>query len=95
MMGLSIDDVRRIAHLARLDLTEAEAARLPSDMDRIVQFVAQLQSVSTDGVEPLSTALDRCNSWRDDQLAPSLPREQVLAQAPRQDGECFLVPPVL
>lgn len=94
-MTLSIDDIRKLAYLARLDLSEPEAVALAPQFQQVLAFVEQLSELNTDDVEPMTTALDVVNRWSEDFVGPSLPREAALASAPASDGECFLVPPVL
>ena len=95
MPSLTPDQVRQIAHLARLELTEAELAVLAPQLDAIVHYVDQLQPVPTDGVEPLAHALPVQNVFRDDEPAASLPVEEALANAPQRRGPFFRVPAVL
>lgn len=97
--ALSADQVRWIAHLARLELSEAELATLTPQLSAIVGYVAQLREVDTAGVEPLAHALPVQNVFRDDEPAPSLPVDEALANAPDRrevGGEQFYgVPAVL
>src|SRR5438876_1221658 len=81
-MSLSAEQVRWVAHLARLDLTEAELGTMTRQLAAIVAYVDQLRQVNTDGVEPLAHALDVHNVFRDDEPAPSLPVAEALANAP-------------
>ena len=62
------------------------------ELGRIITFVDQLSEANTDGVEPMAHALDLANVLRDDTLAPSLPREDALSNAPHHDGRGYLVP---
>ncbi len=94
-MSLTDDDVRKLALLARLDLSEAEVSKVRPQLDGILGFVQKLSQLDTKGVEPMTTALDVDNRSREDKLTPGLSREQALANAPSHDSECFLVPPVL
>jgi len=94
-MSLSPADVAKVAHLARLALSEEELSRMTRELSGIVGFVGQLEAVDTAGVEPLAHPLDTQNVFRDDVVRPSLARDAALQNAPRQDGECFLVPAVL
>lgn len=94
-MSLSSDDVSRVALLARLRLTPEELERFTGQLNSIVDFVAQLQEPDTTGVEPLAHGVEVRNVFRKDERGPSLPREAALANAPKRDGECFLVPAVL
>jgi len=92
---MTADEVRRLARLARLELTDAELATLTGQLSRIVDYVAQLQQVDTEGVEPLAHALAVHNVFRADEPAPSLPVAAALANAPRRSGDFYSVPAVL
>jgi aspartyl-tRNA(Asn)/glutamyl-tRNA(Gln) amidotransferase subunit C len=99
-MSMTSEQVRWVAHLARLELTDAELETMTRQLSSIVDYVAQLQEVNTDGVEPLAHALAVHNVFRDDEPRPSLPVDEALANAPdrRTDarGEQFYgVPAVL
>lgn len=93
--GLTRDTVEKVALLARLRLEEDEVQRMTAQLGAIVGYVEQLAEVDTSGVEPLAHPLDAANVFRRDELRPSLPREAALANAPKTDGECYLVPPVM
>ena len=92
---MTADEVRRLARLARLELTEAELGTMTGQLSRIIEYVAQLQQVDTEGVEPLAHALDVHNVFRDDEPVPSLPVAAVLANAPKRSGDFYSVPAVL
>jgi aspartyl-tRNA(Asn)/glutamyl-tRNA(Gln) amidotransferase subunit C len=94
-MPLNDQELQRLALLARLEIGSEDAAAVRDDLERILEFVAQLQSIDTQGVEPLATALDVVNRWDRDEPRASLDRSAALSQAPKRDDECFLVPPVL
>jgi len=94
-MALSRDEVRAVALLARLHLSEEELQRMTEQLNKIVEYVEQLHEVDTESVEPLAHPLPVCNVFRDDVLRPSLAREVALRNAPDTDGEFFLVPSVL
>ena len=94
-MSLSRDDVANVATLARLALSEDELAQMTSELTKIVGFVSLLEEIDTSSVEPLAHPLCTTNVFREDEPAPSLPVELAIATAPKQDGECFLVPAVL
>jgi aspartyl-tRNA(Asn)/glutamyl-tRNA(Gln) amidotransferase subunit C len=94
-MSLSADDVRWIAHLARLALSDAELATLGGQLNAIVEYVNQLQQVNTDGVEPLAHPLPVRNVFRPDEPRPSQPVDAALANAPARQGDFYAVPPVL
>jgi aspartyl-tRNA(Asn)/glutamyl-tRNA(Gln) amidotransferase subunit C len=94
-MSLSPEQVRWVAHLARLQLSEAELATLTPQLSAIVDYVAQLREVDTEGVEPLAHALEVANVFRADEPAPSLPVDDALANAPERRGDFYAVPAVL
>jgi len=89
------DQVRWVAHLARLELSEAELASMTRQLTAIVDYVAQLQAVNTDGIEPLAHALPVHNVFRADEPRPSLPIADALANAPDRQGDFYGVPAVL
>ncbi|TWU50883.1 Glutamyl-tRNA(Gln) amidotransferase subunit C [Rubripirellula tenax] len=94
-MALTDEDVRKLALLARLELSDAEVEKVRPQLDSILGFVRKLSELDTEDVEPMTTALDVINRWRPDVAVPSLNRDQAVANSPAHDDECFLVPPVL
>ena len=94
-MSLSVDDVRWVAHLARLELSQDELATITPQLQAIVAYVDQMRQVNTEGVEPLAHPLPVQNVFRADEPAPSLPVEAALANAPARQGEYYRVPAVL
>ena len=93
-MSLTADQVRWVAHLARLELTDAELALMTRQLSAILDYVAQLQQVDTDGVEPLVHAIELHNVFRDDVPAPSLSADEALANAPSRKDDFYSVPAV-
>lgn len=94
-MGLSREAVRKVSLLARLRLSDAELDTMTGQLGRIVDYMDQLAELNTDGVEPMAHAVEVRNVFRDDEVRPSLPRDEALANAPQHDGECYRVPAVL
>jgi aspartyl-tRNA(Asn)/glutamyl-tRNA(Gln) amidotransferase subunit C len=94
-MSISRHDIEKVALLARLQLTDDELATITSELAQIVGYVDQLGEVNTEGIEPMAHAVEVANVFRDDIVAPSLPREEALANAPHHDDRGYLVPPVL
>jgi aspartyl-tRNA(Asn)/glutamyl-tRNA(Gln) amidotransferase subunit C len=90
-------DVERIARLARLELTESEKALLTPQLSSFLAYAEQVQQVATAGVPPTSHPLGTAGQWRDDEVRPSLPNAEALAQAPEADlaSGLFKVPRVL
>lgn len=94
-MAVNANDIRWVAHLARLEFTEEELVTFTGQFNDILQYVDQLKSVNTDGVEPLAHALPIHNVFRDDEPRPSLARDEALANAPKRQDEFYSVPAVL
>jgi aspartyl-tRNA(Asn)/glutamyl-tRNA(Gln) amidotransferase subunit C len=94
-MTLSKADVEKVSLLARLKLTEDELATMTTQLDHIIQYVQQFEELDTSDVEPMAHAADLTNVFADDVLRASLPREAALANAPKRDDACYLVPAVL
>lgn len=94
-MPLSDDDIRWVAHLARLEFQGDELKPFTEQLNKVVDYVNQLQSVNTDGVEPLSHPLPLQNVFRADEVRPSLTPDQALANAPNRKGDFYAVPAVL
>ena len=95
MSVISPDVVQRVALLARLRLEGKELAELATQLDRILEYVRQLQSVPTEGVETTSHVLPLSNVLRKDETQPSLPQPQVIALAPSAHPPFVTVPKVI
>jgi len=94
-MAITRAEVEKVALLARLALSGEELDRMTGHMDDILGYFELLSELNTDAVEPMAHALDVANVFREDAARPSLDREAALANAPRRDEECYLVPAVL
>jgi aspartyl-tRNA(Asn)/glutamyl-tRNA(Gln) amidotransferase subunit C len=94
-MPISRAEVEKIALLSRLLLSEEDLDRMAHQLGDILGYMELLREVDTQGVEPMSHALDVANVMREDSLRPSLDREVALSNAPHRDAECYLVPAVL
>ncbi len=92
-MPLTQAQVRHIAELARLRLTEAEIDRMQQQLSAILDYAARLQELDTESIPPTASVVPLQNVMREDTVKPSLPREEVLANAPDKDekGEFFRV----
>ncbi len=90
-MKLSREEVLHIALLARLGVTEAEADRLREQLSDILENFEVLQQVDTSHVLPTAQSIALQNVVSDDEVASSLPQSQVLANAPRREGNFFRV----
>ena len=93
-MSLSADEVRKVADLARLELSDADVEIMARQLSAIVDYINQLEQVNTDGVEPLAHALDLHDVFRADVPAPSLSEDEALANAPARRGNFYSVPAV-
>jgi len=101
--GVTIEDVRRVAELANLDLTPEEEPRMQRDLNAILGHIAQLNELNTIGVPAMSQVgemlggivEDAGTSLREDAVRPSLDRATVMAAAPESDGRFFKVPKVI
>lgn len=94
-VSLTDQEVRKLAFLARLDLTDQEVTEIQPQLAQILRFIQTLSELDTQGVEPMTTALDVDNRWRADSERPGLSCSEALTNAPSADEECFLVPAVL
>jgi aspartyl-tRNA(Asn)/glutamyl-tRNA(Gln) amidotransferase subunit C len=94
-MALTSEDVLHIARLARIQLSQDEVARFAQQLSGILDHFAALAAVDTDGLEPTAHPLPLSNVMRDDEVAPSLRRDEVLANAPEQEDGYLRVRAVL
>lgn len=94
-MALSREDVEHVAALARLGLTDDELARMQEQLSSILGHIAALEALDTAAIPPTAQVITLSNVLRNDVVAPSLPREAVLANAPRQAQGFFEVHAVL
>ncbi len=94
-MKLSREEVLHIARLARVAVTEEDVDRLSEQLSNILENFDILRGVNTDDVPPTAQSIDLHNVLRPDQIAPSLPPDDVLANAPRREDDFFRVNAVL
>ena len=95
MPALTRADVEHVAYLARLGLTEEELARLEGQLNHILDQYATLAELDTDAIPPTAQTIELENILREDVARPSMPAEDVLANAPERDGDFFVVPAIL
>lgn len=88
-------DIAKVAKLARLALSPEELAEYGAQLQDILEHAERVGTLPTEGVEPTSHPLPMKNAFRDDEVRPSLDREEVLEQAPLREGEFFKVPKIL
>jgi len=94
-MKLSREEVLHIARLARVGLTESEINRLSEQLSQLLENFEVLQQVDTTGVPPTAQSVDLQSVMRDDEAAPSFPSNDILANAPKKEGDYFRVRAVL
>jgi aspartyl-tRNA(Asn)/glutamyl-tRNA(Gln) amidotransferase subunit C len=94
-MSVSNEQVRHIAKLARIGMTDAEIGALVPELNNILGWVEQLGEVNTDGVEPLTAVIDQKLRLRDDIVNDGDIRDEVLANAPEAQHGFFAVPKVI
>jgi aspartyl-tRNA(Asn)/glutamyl-tRNA(Gln) amidotransferase subunit C len=95
MSRISREEVARIAHLARLSLSDEEAGAMAADLDTILGYVEKLRALDTGGVEPTAHVLPLATPFRPDEPHPSLAPEAAVANAPEHAGTAFVVPAVI
>ena len=95
MSKITADDVRKVAKLSRLNLPEETIATCTGQLERILDYVDQLQAVDTEGVPPTTRAVEVVNVTREDAVVSTDVREELLDQAPQREGDFFRVPKIL
>jgi aspartyl-tRNA(Asn)/glutamyl-tRNA(Gln) amidotransferase subunit C len=94
-MKIALEEVRRVAALAHLELDESGAERLRAHLDQILGYVEKLDEVDTSEVEPALGVTDRPDGYREDRERPCLPADEALANAPESGEGHFKVPRVI
>jgi aspartyl-tRNA(Asn)/glutamyl-tRNA(Gln) amidotransferase subunit C len=92
---ITSEQVKQVAHLARLQIPPERLAKLTGQLESILEYVAKISEVDMTGVEPIAHALPLHNVLREDVVEPSLSLEKVLQNAPDTDGPFFKVPKVI
>ena len=94
-MKLSIEDVRHVAHLARLDIADEDLEQFVSQLSEILAYVDKLSAVATEDVKPMAQAVSLVNVLREDAVAASFPLDKTLANAPAAADDMFEVPKII
>jgi aspartyl-tRNA(Asn)/glutamyl-tRNA(Gln) amidotransferase subunit C len=92
---ISLEQVDHVARLARLELSAADKERMRSELDGILSYIDKLRALDTRDVEPTAHAVPVTNVMRDDVEQPSLPQEDMLANAPDRHRDMFRVPRII
>ncbi len=94
-MAISREDIEQVSLLSRLLLSQQELDTMTAQLGQILDYINLLGEVNTDDVQPMAHAVESSDVFRADVARPSLDRQEALANAPHQDGECYRVPAVL
>ena len=94
-MSIDEDTARRVAHLARIEVAEAELAPLAQELSAILGFMEELRAVDIEGVEPMTSVTPMAMRWREDRITDGDDRARVLANAPLARDGFFAVPKVV
>ncbi len=94
-MAISEKQVRHVALLARLSLTDEQVESLGQDLNSILGHIDTIQQLDLEGVEPTAHPLDVVNVTRADEVRPGLSREDALRNAPESDGVAFIIPRIV
>lgn len=89
------EQVRKVAHLARLELPPAQEEQFTTQLGSILDYFEQLSELDVTDVQPTTRAIDVSNVTRPDELQPYRDREAILRSAPEQEGDFFKVPKIL
>ena len=92
---IDLEQVRKVALLARLELTEAEEQQFTEQLSGILDYVQQLNELNTENIEPTTRAIELSNITRQDELTPFEDRESILGIAPEREDDFFKVPKIL
>ncbi|MCW5943115.1 MAG: Asp-tRNA(Asn)/Glu-tRNA(Gln) amidotransferase subunit GatC [Fimbriimonadaceae bacterium] len=94
-MPISLDEVRHVARLARLDLDEAEMLALQGELNALIGHFTDIQNVNVTGVEPTSHAVNMNNVWAEDEADDPFARDSALRNAPMSRAGLFVVPTII
>ena len=91
-MSISLEQIKHLAHLSRLEFSEEELKEMQGDMGKILDFVAQIDALDLSGIEPLTQMSDSLNVMREDQTKGMIQKEEALRNAPDANSDYFRVP---
>jgi aspartyl-tRNA(Asn)/glutamyl-tRNA(Gln) amidotransferase subunit C len=94
-MSVDLATVKRVAHLARIAVTDEEAARMEGELNTILGFVEQLSEVNVDGIEPMTSVTPMAMKKRADVVTDGSKAEDIVANAPESTDNFFVVPKVV
>ena len=91
-MSISLEQIKHLAHLSRLEFSEEELKEMQGDMGKILDFVAQIDALDLSGIEPLTQMSDSVNVMREDQTKGMIQKEEALRNAQDANSDYFRVP---
>ena len=91
-MSISLEQIKHLAHLSRLEFSEEELKEMQGDMGKILDFVAQIDALDLFGIEPLTQMSDSVNVMREDQTKGMIQKAEALKNAPDANSDYFRVP---
>jgi aspartyl-tRNA(Asn)/glutamyl-tRNA(Gln) amidotransferase subunit C len=94
-MSISLDEVRHVARLARLDLNDGEILSFQGELNALIGHFSDIQGIDISGIRPQTHAVALQNIWADDLPIPSLSRDMALRSAPMSKAGLFLVPAII
>lgn len=94
-MKLSLDEVKYVAQLARIEFSDEELEKFRTQLDAIIGYIEKMNELDTENVKPTSHVVDVNNVLREDEVGNSLPREEVLKNAPCSENGFFKVPKII
>ena len=95
MSGLTREKIHDVAKLARLRLSEPEEERMNAELEHILDYAATLQTLDTEGIEPMAHAIPLATPMRVDRAVPGIDPQLAVANAPEAIGTAFVVPKVI
>ena len=93
MAGITREEVLHVARLARLELTDDEVAKFQEQLSAIIDAISKVSELDLSDVPPTAHPLEIANTWAEDEPVPSLPLDEVFANAPEREDDYFKVPP--
>jgi len=88
-------ETEHVAGLARLSFERQEIEDITGRLNEVLEYMEKLEELDTSGVEPMTHSLELTNAFRDDEVKPSLPNEEALANAPEKENQAFVVPRII
>ncbi len=95
MEKITKDQVRHVALLSRIEMTDGEVEVFQSQLENILEYMDKLEELDTSDIEPMSSVMGISNVFREDDVKPSVPTEVALANAPEKTSDSFKVPTVV